>query len=210
MTNGERDPILEKVYSARSNEELEQAYDEWAERYDQDVFQRGYMLPAIAAGYIGRHVPAGSTIVDAGAGTGIMGRVLHAMDYDDLTGFDLSNRMLDIARDLKIYKQLDRQVLGEPLKYETNQFDACVSVGTFTEGHAPASGFDEIVRIVKPGGHFIVTIRADVYEDGGYRDKYEEMAENGTMRLAEQSKKFRLFTEVDPHIVHYVLVYRMT
>ena len=209
MTGGDRDPILEKVYSAKSNEELEQAYDEWAQRYDEDVFQRGYMLPAITAAYTGRHVPAGGRIVDAGAGTGIMGRVLKAAGYGDQVGFDLSNGMLDIARDLGIYSQLDRQVLGEPLKYESDSFDACVSVGTFTEGHAPASGFDEIARIVKPGGHFIVTIRSDVYDEGGYRDKYEEMKQAGKMTLVEQSPAFRLFTEVDPHIVHYVLVYRI-
>jgi SAM-dependent methyltransferase len=210
MAQGERDPVLEKVYSAKSNEELEQAYDEWAQRYDEDVFQRGYMLPAITAAYTGRHVPAGSRIVDAGAGTGIMGRVLQAAGYGDQVGFDLSNGMLDIARELGIYRQLDRQVIGEPLKYETDSFAACVSVGTFTEGHAPARGFDEIARIVKPGGHFIVTIRADVYENDGYEAKYKEMASAGKMKLVEQSPKFRLFTEVDPNIVHYVLVYQIS
>jgi predicted TPR repeat methyltransferase len=209
MTSTERDPILENVYTAKSNEELEKAYDEWAQRYDEDVFQRGYMLPAITAGYVGRHVPAGGRIVDAGAGTGIMGRVLQAMEHSDLTGFDLSNGMLDIARETGVYNQLDRQVLGEPLKYETDSFDACVSVGTFTEGHAPASGFEEIARIVKPGGHFIVTIRADVYENDGYKAKEEEMTKAGTMKLVEQSTKFRLFTEVDPHIVHCVFVYQV-
>lgn len=209
MTTGDRDPILENVYSAKSPEELEKAYDEWADRYDEDVFQRGYMLPAITAGFVGRHVKAGSTIVDAGAGTGIMGRVLHAMEYGKMTGFDLSNGMLKIARELGIYDQLDRQVIGEPLKYDSNSFDACVSVGTFTEGHAPASGFEEIARIVKPGGHFIVTIRADVYENDGYQAKEQEMAAAGTMKLVDQSPKFRLFTEVDPHIVHCVFVYQV-
>jgi predicted TPR repeat methyltransferase len=209
MATQKRDPILEKVYSAKSNEELEQAYDVWAERYDEDVFQRGYMLPAITAGYVGRNVPADGKIVDAGAGTGIIGRVLHAMGHDDITGFDLSNGMLDIARKTGIYKQLDRQVIGETLKYDDNSFDACVSVGTFTEGHAPAIGFEEIARIVKPGGHFIVTIRHDVYENDGYQAKEQEMAKAGTMKLVEKSEKFRLFTEVDPHIQHCVFVYQV-
>ena len=209
MNTGDRDPILENVYSAKSPEELEKAYDEWADRYDEDVFQRGYMLPAITAGFVGRHVKTGSTIVDAGAGTGIMGRVLTAMEYGELTGFDLSNGMLKIAGNLGIYDQLDRQVIGEPLKYESNSFDACVSVGTFTEGHAPPSGFDEIARIVKPGGHFIVTIRADVYENDGYQAKEQEMSAAGAMKLVDQSTRFRLFTEVDPHIVHCVFVYQI-
>ncbi|TVR73820.1 MAG: class I SAM-dependent methyltransferase [Sphaerobacteraceae bacterium] len=209
MATEKRDPILENVYSAKSNDELEQAYDAWADRYDEDVFQRGYMLPAITAGYVGRHVPANAKIVDAGAGTGIIGRVLNGMGHDNITGFDLSNGMLKIARDTGVYTELDRQVIGEPLKYESNSFDACVSVGTFTEGHAPSSGFDEIARIVKPGGHFIVTIRPDIYENEGYQDKVAEMTKAGTMKLVEKSEKFRLFTEVDPHVQHCVFVYQV-
>lgn len=209
MATEKRDPILENVYSAKSNDELEQAYDAWADRYDEDVFQRGYMLPAITAGYVGRHVPANAKIVDAGAGTGIIGRVLNGMGHDNITGFDLSNGMLKIARDTGVYTELDRQVIGEPLKYESNSFDACVSVGTFTEGHAPSSGFDEIARIVKPGGHFIVTIRPDIYENEGYKDKVAEMTKAGTMKLVEKSEKFRLFTEVDPHVQHCVFVYQV-
>ncbi len=209
MATEKRDPILENVYSAKSNDELEQAYDAWADRYDEDVFQRGYMLPAITAGYVGRHVPANAKIVDAGAGTGIIGRVLNGMGHDDITGFDLSNGMLKIARDTGVYTELDRQVIGEPLKYESNSFDACVSVGTFTEGHAPSSGFDEIARIVKPGGHFIVTIRPDIYENEGYQDKVAEMTKAGKMKLVEKSEKFRLFTEVDPHVQHCVFVYQV-
>jgi predicted TPR repeat methyltransferase len=209
MSTEKRDPILENVYSAKSNEELEKAYDVWAERYDADVFQRGYMLPAITAGYVGRHVPANGKIVDAGAGTGIIGRVLNGMGHGHITGFDLSNGMLKIARETGVYSDLDRQVIGEPLKYETDTFDACVSVGTFTEGHAPAIGFDEIARIVKPGGHFIVTIRPDIYENDGYQDKVEAMTRAGTMKLVEKSEKFRLFTEVDPHVQHCVFVFQV-
>jgi hypothetical protein len=32
---------LEKVYSARNNQELAKGYDEWAEDYDQDALEKG-------------------------------------------------------------------------------------------------------------------------------------------------------------------------
>jgi predicted TPR repeat methyltransferase len=210
MSKGSRDQILENVYSAKSPEELERAYDAWAERYDEDVFQRGYMFPSIAAGMVGKHVPAGSRIVDAGAGTGIMGRVLKAMEYDDITGFDLSNGMLKVAGEFGIYSQLDRQVIGEPLKYETDSFDACVSIGTFTEGHAPVSGYDEIYRIVKPGGHFILSIREDVYQNDGFQAKEQEFAAAGKMKLVDRSERFRLFSAVEPDIVAHIYVYQFS
>lgn len=204
-----RAEVLERVYGAKTQEDLEKAYDDWAEHYDEDLFKFGYLFPSVAAGYVARHVPAGSKLVDAGAGTGLMGRILVAMEYPDITAFDLSQGMLDVAEKTGAYNRLDRQVLGEPLKYETGEFDACVCIGTFTEGHAPTSGYDEIARIVKPGGYFIVSIREDVYLNDGFKDKEEEMAQAGTMKLIDRSKKFRTFSEAEPGIVGHVYVYQL-
>jgi predicted TPR repeat methyltransferase len=203
-----RAEVLERVYGAKSQKDLEQAYDDWAEHYDEDLFKFGYLFPSVAAGYVARHVPAGAKLVDAGAGTGLMGRILQAMEYPDITAFDLSQGMLDVAEKTGAYSRLDRQVLGEPLKYETDEFDACICVGTFTEGHAPTSGYDEIARIVKPGGYFIVTIREDVYLNDGFKDKEDEMANAGKMKLVDKSEKFRTFSEAEPGIVGHVYVYK--
>lgn len=208
MSEQKRADVLERVYGAKSMEDLEKAYDDWAEHYDEDLFKFGYLFPSVAAGYVGRHVPAGGKLVDAGAGTGLMGRILVAMEYPDITAFDLSQGMLDVAEKTGAYKRLDRQVLGEPLKYETEEFDACISIGTFTEGHAPPSGYDEIARIVKPGGYFIVTIREDVYLNDGFKAKEEEMEKVGTMKLVDKSKKFRTFSEAEPGIAGHVYVYK--
>ncbi len=208
MADQKRNELLERVYGAKSREELERAYDDWAERYDEDLFKFGYLFPSVTAGYVGRHIPAGSKLVDAGAGTGLMGRILKAMEYPDITGFDLSQGMLEVARRTEAYSRLDRQVLGEPLRYETNEFDACISTGTFTEGHAPPSGYDELARIVKPGGWFVVTIREDVYLNDGFKAKEEEMTAAGTMKLVDRSEPFRTFSEAEPDIVGRIYVYQ--
>jgi predicted TPR repeat methyltransferase len=207
MSEQRRADVLERVYGAATQQDLESAYDDWAEQYDSDLFKFGYLFPSVAAGYVARHVPAKAKLVDAGAGTGLMGRILVAMDYPDITAFDLSQGMLDVASRTGAYTRLDRQVLGEPLKYETDEFDACVCVGTFTEGHAPTSGYDEIARIVKPGGYFVVTIREDVYLGSGFKEKEEEMAKAGIMKLVDRSQQFRTFSEAEPNIVGHVYVY---
>lgn len=208
MAEQKRAEVLERVYGAKSREDLEKAYDDWAEHYDEDLFKFGYLFPSVAATYMGRHVPAGAKLVDAGAGTGLMGRILAKAGYPDITAFDLSQGMLDVAKKTGAYTRLDRQVLGEPLKYDTDEFDACISIGTFTEGHAPASGYDEIARIVKPGGYFIVTIREDVYLNDGFQAKEQEMEQAGTMKLIDRSEKFRTFSEAEPTIAGHVYVYQ--
>ena len=68
------------------------------------------------------------------------------------------------ARQKIFYTELYQQVLGETLDFSTNFFDAVISVGVFTYNHAPSHAFDELIRITKPGGYIIFTMRPDFYE----------------------------------------------
>ncbi len=87
-----REDSVRWVLPSRSNEELAERYDAWAEEYDADLQSYGYRSPAIAVGIMGRYVPRDSSpILDAGAGTGIMGEVLNTLRYKGITAFDLSN-----------------------------------------------------------------------------------------------------------------------
>ena len=63
------------------------------------------MIPAVAAGLFGKYVrPDASPILEAGAGTGLMGSVLDAMGYRDQVGIDISAGMLEMASKRHIYK----------------------------------------------------------------------------------------------------------
>ena len=73
MDDAKRSNRLQNVYSARDNRELASRYDEWAEDYEDDMLSLGYAIPAVAAGFVGRYVPLGGTVLDAGAGTGLFG-----------------------------------------------------------------------------------------------------------------------------------------
>jgi predicted TPR repeat methyltransferase len=77
---------LRNVYSARNNRELASGYDEWARDYDHDMLSLGNAIPAVAAGFVGRHVPCRGTVLDAGAGTGMFGSILRLLGYEDLVG----------------------------------------------------------------------------------------------------------------------------
>ena len=85
-------------------------------------------------------------ILDAGAGTGLVGKALKEMGYGSIVAMDLSEGMLEIAKKTEAYESFDQMVLGETLGYKTDSFDAVISVGVFTVGHVPASGLDELVR----------------------------------------------------------------
>jgi predicted TPR repeat methyltransferase len=200
---------LERVYGARDLQDLEHAYDEWAQQYDEEVSRLGYLLRAVSTGYIGRFIPPDSRVIDAGAGTGLIGAYLRIMGFQDLTAIDLSSGMLARAHARGCYRDVHQMVLGEALDFESNSFQHGYAVGVFTEGHAPPESFDELARIIRPDGYFVFSIRDDVYRDRGYREKINEMVDRGSWRQAAASGIFQPYQESKPEVRSRVFVYQM-
>lgn len=99
--------------------------------------------------------------------------------------------------------------MGEPLDFQSERFDAIISVGVLTVGHAPPSAFDELIRITSPGGHIVFTLRTDVYENNGFREKQERLEQARKWRLAELSQPFRPMPDGEPEVIHRVWAYQV-
>jgi predicted TPR repeat methyltransferase len=185
---------LNKAESAKSNDDLEICYDVWAGTYDRDVFEFGYhrVLSAMS-GLIGRYViPGSKKVLDAGAGTGILGESLSLLGYKDLTGIDMSENMLEIAEKKKVYKSLQKMVIGNHMDFCENMFYAVLSMGVFTAGcHIPPSSYDEFIRITKPGGHIIFSIRREISGYKDYKQKQDALEQDGKWRLMEKTGPFK-------------------
>ena len=199
------------VYSSNSNQELEERYDQWAAEYDKDLAEEfEWNAPQTAVDLFAKHVPAGAKILDAGAGTGLVGGCLAQSGYRDLYAMDLSLGMLEEARQKDLYKDFRQMTLGEELGYETDSFDAIISVGVFTTGHAPAYAFDELARITKPGGFIVFSLRVDLFEEGGFKEYQEGMEAAGKWKLAELSEPYYPLPKGEPDVIHRIWAYQVT
>jgi predicted TPR repeat methyltransferase len=210
MSAHRRNEALERVYAAESESELATAYAAWSTDYDRDTSAMGYCLPFIIAGFVARHVPRGAgPILDAGCGTGLSGPYVKAFGYGEIEGLDFSDEMLAVARKRRTYGKLTRATLGEPLPWKDGHFAALYSSGVFTEGHAPATSFDELVRITRPHGHAIFTVRDIVLESGGFRKKFAELEQAVRWRPLEESPPFRVFAVDEPDILVKAFVFEV-
>ncbi|MFC1958147.1 class I SAM-dependent DNA methyltransferase [Chloroflexota bacterium] len=210
MTYNERQERVQWIYSSRDNKELSNRYDQWAKDYDADLDEGfGWLGPQRAVDFLVKYVSKDARILDAGAGTGLVGALLAKQGYDNLVAMDLSKGMLEEARKKNAYREFHQMVMGEKLDYATDSFDAVISVGVLTVGHAPASSIDELIRVTKPGGYIVYSLRPDVYRDNGFKERQDALEAEGKWKLAEVSEEFPPLPKGEPDVFHQVWVYQV-
>lgn len=200
---------LNSVFAAKDSREVAELYDHWADDYEQSVLSWGYLTPAVTSGLVGRFVEdRAAPVLDAGAGTGLMGEVLATLGYSDLVAIDISEKMLAHAQGKGVYRDVSPMELGQELDFPTGAFAAVVATGVFAAGHAPPESLDELVRVTRGGGSVIFSVRTDVLDDafGPTQDRLE--AEGRWERL-DQTLPFSHFPLENPELKLQVFAYRV-
>ncbi|MEE8362578.1 MAG: class I SAM-dependent methyltransferase [Dehalococcoidia bacterium] len=201
---------IQWIYSSRDTRELEERYDLWASEYDKDLQQEfGWIGPQRAADVLARHVGRDAQVLDAGAGTGLVGGCLSQLGYRQLEAIDLSSGMLEEARKKGVYRRLNQMDLTGRLGYADDSFDAVISIGVFTVGHAPPAAFDELIRVTGPGGHIVFSLRPDTYRDSGFAQKQEALVASGEWDLVETTEEFQPLPGGEPEVYHQIWVYQV-
>ena len=178
---------LGAVYQATNSDDVARVYDEWAENYDQDMSLAGYRHPAISLAMLARHVPKGTgPLLDAGAGTGLIGEWLAITGYKDVEALDISAGMLSMAERKGVYSALHRAALGGVLPFSDNHFAAIISAGVFTTGHVGAEGLDDLIRICASGGTIVLTVK-DVLWQASFGARISELDASGLCTLIDDT-----------------------
>ena len=193
-------PYCQGVFEAKDNDELQERYDAGAQGYEERVAKSGYIkkLPLMITGLLCRYVePGDGTILDAGAGTGLIAEMIVPLGYKNIVGIDLSEGMLELARAKGIYKELRQMVLGETLDFPNDFFYASVASGVFNVNHAPPESFDELIRVTKPKGHIVFTVRDDAFEERGFKEKLELLESDNKWKLVDVTERVKRWSFTD-------------
>lgn len=181
---------LHRAYHAENSQETAEVYDDWAGEYEQHMKNVGYTHPAMVAAMVARYVPpTREQVLDAGAGTGVLGEILTALGYPSIVGLDASEGMLKIADLKNNYLELTHQFLGQALTFDDDAFALVVSSGVFTQGHAPLEGLDELVRVTRTGGHLVFSV-ARTYLDGPFEQKRQQLEQANLWRLVGHTERY--------------------
>jgi predicted TPR repeat methyltransferase len=178
---------LERSLKSTSLSETLMTYDEWAKTYNQDVEKEEYVAPQLAAERLLNHLGSAkipnAKVLDAGCGTGLVGEVLMKLGAKHIDGIDISPGMLEVAERTGVYDSLNVGNLAETLDIPSRLYDAVICVGTMTEGHVGPEAFEEFVRVTKPGGFIVATIRESVWKPKGYEAKVTSLTQARQTKL---------------------------
>ena len=92
-------------------------------------------------------------ILDAGAGTGIIGEMLVHLGYKNIEALDISQKMLDIAAKKNVYKRFICAPLGDVRidEIQTAEYDVTLCAGTIVYGQVKPVVLDECIHHVRQG-----------------------------------------------------------
>lgn len=165
------------------------SFDPIADRYDATRYYPPDIAERIATGLLrlGR-LAIGARLLEIGIGTGRIALPLLAQGVD-VTGVDISPRMLERLQ----AKYTDGQtsdplrawgalaiIMGDmtALPFSDNAFDAAVAVHVFHLVSPWQRALDEVLRVVKPGGSFLLGQDVRTHETQHHiHDTWEEIVE---------------------------------
>lgn len=105
------------------------------------------------------HPAHGATIVDLGAGSGmLLGRLRERFPTAKLVGVDLHPEMLAVAREHLVGSNVElvQADLATPIPIADGSVDVVVSALTFHELPHPPDLLANAARILRPGGHLVL------------------------------------------------------
>lgn len=184
---------LDAAYSATDKDELRALYASWADDYEAEVLNAGYVSPrrcaeALAAAAAELDAP----VLDLGCGTGLSGEALRRAGFERIDGTDFSPEMLTKAEERGIYRQLILADFDDPLPFARGDYAAIAAVGVFSPGHGAPALIDATLQALARGGLFVFTLNDHALRDPGYEGRLRDWIDGGAARL--------LFKERGPHL----------
>ena len=190
---------------------LTELYEDWAETYNQDVSSEDYEAPRYIVKYMETILendavslptePSELKINDAGCGTGLVGIELKKRGYEHVDGFDLSDAMVDLAKETEAYSQLFGQcdMTKRINAFDDDSYDVILCAGVFTLGHVFPSALIELIHLTKPGGVLVTSTRKRYAEESHFGDFCKHLENEGRISILDVNKNAPYIAEEPAH-----------
>jgi len=184
---------LSRSYDLETVEDTKKFYSDWAETYDAEILDNGYITPERCSNALASFTPnLNISLLDIGCGTGLSGKVLSAKGFTRIDGCDINDEMLKVAKTRDIYKKLWLSDVDDPFPFENGTYDAISAIGVIGAGAAPIEVFYTALKKLGSGGLFVFSFNDHTLEDPSFEDAIEQQIKDENFEL--------LFKEYGDHL----------
>lgn len=172
------------AYNLDGPEAARRFYDGWAETYDAEITENGYVTPRRCAEALARFAAAPwAPVMDLGCGTGISGLALREAGFECIDGYDVSEAMLARAEAKGVYRRLGIADLSKPLDIPTDEYQNAAAIGTVNPNYMPVTVLDEILAKLPVGGCFVFSLNDSSAADGSVVGRLNTLIDTGVAEL---------------------------
>lgn len=189
-------------YNKFPKAQLEEHYDEIALNYEGIYKRVGYPDPEKCQQMVSKFMSPHDTkedinIIDFGCGSGLVGEALRQDGFKNITGIDISQKMLDLAKSKSIYSNLEKFELcqddhiGTFSMHLRNKFDFMTAAGLINNNYMDEKLFEQMLLSTKQCGYLVFTARFSYLGDFWYVDKLAELEKAGRIKFMHSESFFK-------------------
>lgn len=130
-------------------------------------------------------------------GTGLVGQALSEHGFKQVSGVDVSQKMLEKAQEKGIYKTLDQLELGQEEFLETfpypyrNKFDFVTCAGFLNNNQMDGGVLEQMLLALKNGGMMVFAARYSYIGEYWYAEKLAELEKLGRIKAIKSDTFFK-------------------
>ncbi|HLR59263.1 MAG TPA: class I SAM-dependent methyltransferase [Pseudogracilibacillus sp.] len=188
------------------NENTKSKWDHQAVNWDKrsrDMWEDGSRKDIIP--FFNKHTSTDGLVLDIGCGSGYGSHKLKSLGYN-VTGIDLSERMIELAKE-SLGSEVPFYVGSvDELPFESNSFDYALLINVIEWTENPIDALIEIKRVLKKGGMLCAGLLGATSgpRANSYQRLYKKEVVMNTMMPWEffQLAKENGFTLMEQHVIH--------
>ncbi len=178
---------LNEVYDLKDLDSTKDFYRRWAESYEREVADGGYITPQRCAAKLAANSPEQSQpVLDVGCGTGLSGIALRDAGFKRIDGVDISEEMLQRASESGIYRRTFLHDFSDPLPIQSGAYAHAVASGAIGLGHAPPATIDHVIAILPPGGMFVFSLNDHALKEPAFEGCIHMHVDCGSVEVLDR------------------------